>query len=406
MPERTNSRRALSHVGGQVQFSGQSDLARPLQKALAVTSDERQTRRHIHGFHSYPARLHPVTARTLIAALSSAESRVLDPFCGSGTVVVEARLLGRAVLGRDLNPLAVALTKLKSGDSTEAERSAWIRACEHVVNEAEHRRRQKERPSQLYPKEDLELFEIHVLLELDNLKLAVRALPEAATRRVLMLALSSVLTKLSRRHGDSSRKSSERRLPAGFAARIFRDRVHELTEQLASFERSLPERSKQPDVRKDDARLLRSVPNASVDLIVTSPPYPGVYDYFDHHAARLRWLGMDPRGLQHGEIGSRRQLNTLATRAAISTWEADWEQTLQALGRVLRQGGLAAVVMADTAVAGAVIRGDETTLRIAKKVGLSWVATASQQRPQFHFESTKTFGGSLRREHLIVLRRS
>ena len=38
-----------------------------------------------------------------------------------------------------------------------------------------------------------------------------------------------------------------------------------------------------------------------MSLVVSSPPYPGVYDYYEHHASRLRWLRMDGRELQRGE---------------------------------------------------------------------------------------------------------
>ena len=41
---------------------------------------------HIHGIHSYPARMHPPVARKLIKMYASEGSLVLDPFCGSGGV--------------------------------------------------------------------------------------------------------------------------------------------------------------------------------------------------------------------------------------------------------------------------------------------------------------------------------
>jgi hypothetical protein len=403
--ERTASRRALSHVGGRVTYRGRPELRTLLEHALAVNADERRTRAHIHGFHSYPARLHPDTAAALIDGLSKPGETILDPFCGSGTVLLEARLQGRLALGRDVNPLAVALAKLKTGGSSLAQRTAVAEEAATVTQEAETRRAHKNPPSERYPKEDLELFEIHVLLELDSLRTGIRAVKDRATRRILLLTLSSILTKVSRRHGDSSRKRSERRLPSGYTIRMFEDRATELCRQLEAFEELLPAKSKAPDVRDDDARTLKSVAAGSVELVLTSPPYPGVYDYYDHHAARLRWLGMDSADFRRGEIGSRRQLNRLTPETAVQRWEEDFTRVLRAVSRVLKVDRFAAFVVADTAVSGAVVRGDVTTARLAEQVGFECAAVASQLRPQFHAESSRTFGGSARMEHVIVLQR-
>src|SRR5262245_34161386 len=137
-------RRALSHVGGSISFrDGSSDERRALEAALDVDPNEEATLPHVHGFHSYPARLHPETARRLIAELSREGATVLDPFCGSGTVPVEARLLGRRAVAVDLNPLAVALAGLK----VSAPGLPWTRdiekAAARVAEHADERRKKR-----------------------------------------------------------------------------------------------------------------------------------------------------------------------------------------------------------------------------------------------------------------------
>jgi|FaiFalDrversion2_1042247.scaffolds.fasta_scaffold01136_2 DNA modification methylase len=69
-----------------------------------------------HGLHPYPARMIPQVAHRLIENYSSASvnSLILDPFCGSGTVLVESRLLGRNCIGIDVNPLAILIAKAKT----------------------------------------------------------------------------------------------------------------------------------------------------------------------------------------------------------------------------------------------------------------------------------------------------
>ena len=49
----------------------------------------------------------------------------------------------------------------------------------------------------------------------------------------------------------------------------------------------------EPDVHPDDARTLGTIKAASVDVVLTSPPYAATYDYLEHHDVRLRWLRLE-----------------------------------------------------------------------------------------------------------------
>lgn len=53
----------------------------------------------------------PEIARNLIERYSSAGETVLDCFVGGGTTAIEARLLGRRFMGRDINPVAIQATE-------------------------------------------------------------------------------------------------------------------------------------------------------------------------------------------------------------------------------------------------------------------------------------------------------
>ncbi len=73
------------------------------------------THDYTHGFHLYPARMHPEIAKRLIAKyVSDTKKVVFDPFMGSGGVLVEALLHGNNSVGIDVNPMAVLLSKVKT----------------------------------------------------------------------------------------------------------------------------------------------------------------------------------------------------------------------------------------------------------------------------------------------------
>ena len=121
---------------------------------------------------------------------------VLDPFCGGGTVLVEARLSGRRAWGRDLNPLAVDVCRVKLRGYEDAELDELQFACGAAADHAEARRQRRAGPTRRYGAQDRDLFEVHVLLELDGLKEGIEK-HGGAYRHELMLILSSLLTKVS-----------------------------------------------------------------------------------------------------------------------------------------------------------------------------------------------------------------
>jgi DNA modification methylase len=72
------------------------------------------TKEYTHGFHKYPAMMIPQIARKLISDNKPDAKRLFDPYCGTGTSLVESGLLGIDCVGTDLNPLARLISKVKT----------------------------------------------------------------------------------------------------------------------------------------------------------------------------------------------------------------------------------------------------------------------------------------------------
>jgi SAM-dependent methyltransferase len=375
-----------------------------LGSALDIRSDE-GTREHVHGFHSYPARMHPVTARRLIERLSPPGSVLLDPFCGSGTVLVEGRLAGRRVIGVDANPLAVELAWLKTRSVTGRERSEILDAARGTVAFADERRKRRSGATRRYGAEDVSLFDPHVLLELDGLRAGLARVSVSATRRALFLVLSSILVKVSRRPGDTAPREAPRRLASGFTIRLFLEKTEELVQRLAQFCGLLPPGPPEaPLLRVGDARKLEGVAAAAMDLIVTSPPYPGNYDYLAHHAVRLRWLGLDPEEFARIELGARRHLEPLPEKSATARWTSELGAAMAAMSRVLSPAGRLVLVLGDSVIGRRPIFADKLVRELAPASGLVVTAVGSQVRPHFHAASGRAFDRTPRREHVFVCR--
>src|SRR5688572_8517246 len=69
---------------------------------------------YTHYLFRFPAKFHPPVVRRLLDLYSKPGDVVLDPFCGSGTLLVEARLMDRAAIGIDIDPVASFIARVKS----------------------------------------------------------------------------------------------------------------------------------------------------------------------------------------------------------------------------------------------------------------------------------------------------
>jgi hypothetical protein len=150
-----------------------------------------------------------------------------------------------------------------------------------------------------------------------------------------------------------------------------------------------------PNLLEGDARRLPQLLPAGMraDLVLTSPPYGGTYDYAQHHARRFPWLGLDVKKLSQDEIGARRRLR--GDRAS-KRWDRELRESLEAIAAVLGASGYAVMLLGDAQLGGRRMEADAQIRRLAKDVDLRVRAVASQQRPDWT-------GSDPRREHLIVL---
>src|SRR3989442_189545 len=78
-----------------------------------------------HGIHPYPARMVPQVARKLLSLYSRPNSHVWDPFCGSGTVLLESMIANRRSTGTDINPFACLIAEAKTTPISRRVLAKW-----------------------------------------------------------------------------------------------------------------------------------------------------------------------------------------------------------------------------------------------------------------------------------------
>lgn len=394
---RKGAKRALVNVGGAVETAGDEALAKLLVGALTLRPGERDATL-THPFHAYPARLHPAVARSLVEALAPAPgATVLDPFCGSGTVLVEAMVTGHRCLGRDLSPFAVELAALKTRVTTADERRAILEATRYAADRAGEMVRGRTKLP--VPKGEARWFAPHTLREVGALVTAIEQ-ERGLARHALRMLLSSVLVKVSAQASDSDARPVRKDTPPGTAIRLFAYKARELDRCLAALARAVP-RGASVDAAVDDATELATVPDGAVTAIVTSPPYANTYDYVAHHARRYAWLGIDAAAMEAREVGAARWFDV--PEAGALRFRRELGAVCRAFARVMAPGARAAVVIADGAAGAEPLRADRMLREAAEAAGLRVAARASQERKAFDATSARAFAKSPKREHVVVL---
>ena len=258
-----------------------------------------RTQQGVHRIHPYPAKFIPQIPRQLIQFLCPADgTAVLDPFCGSGTTLVEALTQGCPAVGIDINPIATLITRVKT--RPPARRISPL-ACEVVEAAAKLKP-----PIPPIPRVD-HWFEQPIQHALASLVAVLADIEDAATREALQVALSSIIVRVSNQESDTRYAAIKKRVSAELVHDLFKRAAADMdtayTEQLSGlFGR------RWADAKVITKDILMTTPadiGTQIGLVITSPPYPNAYEYWLYHKYRMYWLGMDPIAVRKAEIGAR-----------------------------------------------------------------------------------------------------
>ena len=96
------------------------------KEAVLACLQNQSSNIYTHSIHSYPAKMFVYIPRFFlsISDICSPEGKILDPFCGSGTVLLESLihpLYKRNVYGVEINPLGRLISKVKTTPLPEGE---------------------------------------------------------------------------------------------------------------------------------------------------------------------------------------------------------------------------------------------------------------------------------------------
>lgn len=381
----------------------------------------------IHGLHSYPAMMAPPVARRLISELTSEGDKVLDPFCGSGTVLAEAILLGRGAVGYDINPLALLIAKVKTMPlEPERLRKALKSISERFLAQVE--------PPELPFFLNIEYwFKPEVIAALAKLKLAIEIEGDNDIKDFFKVVFARVVRQASNTRGNEFKlfRISPEKLhfynPDVFLS--FGTIATECISIMEEFYLAMKGLRAEADIRLHDVR--QPLPLAEpVSLVLTSPPYGDsrttvAYGQFSRLA--LQWLNMWDKDIDQESLGGKRnplkqKIQSLvealeeikredAKRAEdVEAFYQDLYICMENISKVVKPGGFAAFVIANRKVKGITLPTDKIIAEMMAPMGFSHIATYHREIPNKRMPSRNSPSNipgqtdiTMLKEHIVLL---
>ncbi|MEZ4524489.1 MAG: DNA methyltransferase [Desulfobacterales bacterium] len=358
----------------------------------------------LHNFHPFPAKFPPQLPHKFIMALTAPDDFVLDPMMGSGTTVLEAGLCGRHGIGCDIDPLSILISQIKTADMNmdEVEKHG-IRLLDNT------RKILNNNGSKLLEgyKADLDektvgfidyWFAFETQTELAALISEINKIENILIKNFFKGIFSGIIiTKsggvslsfdLAHTRPHRAKIAISKNGEILFGKELIGNgspRTKMLTKKLRSaltvFEKRFQQNVKNltgrktaktvSEIKYSEARKL-DIPDSSIDLIVTSPPYASnAIDYMRAHKFSLVWFGYKIDELSRmrkkyigGESAQDAEFEQLPCYAenivsdisakdrkkgiAIRRYYSEMKQALKEMFRVLKMNSSAIVVVGNS----------------------------------------------------------
>ena len=347
----------------------------------------------IEGIHPYPAKFVTELPRALLSALPvPLGTAVLDPFCGSGTTLVECQRRGLSSIGVDLNPIACLITKVKT--------SPLPSGLKQVAKETVARARCAEQavvPE--IPRVD-HWFNSDVQNALATMLNEISAMPPAY-QDALRLALSSIIVRVSNQESDTRYAAVDKGSTAEDVYTGFLRAIAYLHDALRN--RNYP-LSSATVIEADTLELDPARIGTGVGMVITSPPYPNAYEYWLYHKYRMYWLGFDPVSVKSREIGARAHFFKRNHHTA-NDFAKQMARTFDLIRQVLVKNGYVCFVIGRSRIHGRIVDNARIVEEVARAAGFERVFSVervlSSTRKSFNLSHA-----NIKKENVLVLMRT
>lgn len=399
---------------------------------------EADTKEYTHCFHTYPAMMIPQIARKLLKRYGVEGGWLLDPYCGTGTSLVEASLFGMHSVGCDINPLVRLIATAKLTPIPLRTLASHLDTLNDCLFQVEFSGKVPDRPVPDIPNLAY-WFSEEVISALAFLRAWICDVEEETVRNFLCVAFSETVRESSyTRNGEFKLH----RMPAEKLARfnpdvfgIFRKKLHRNQQGLAMFmEKRQNVEASVSCANTVYGELPMPRPLGGYDIVVTSPPYGDshttvAYGQFSRLAAE--WLGLPHARkvdkLAMGGYPTERRLTDSPVVAAIeeirsadekraqqvAAFYTDLGQSIHSVAKMLSSRATVCYVVGNRSVKGVILPTDAFVISEFTRYGFSYQQTIVRNIPNKrmpHKNSPTNVAGktaaTMHEENIVVCQRT
>ena len=409
------------------------------QKSVDWDFKGADTKTLTHCFHPYPAMMIPQIAGRLIDAYGREASMLLDPYCGTGTSLVEANLRGINAKGSDLNPLARLIAGAKTARLSLKKVAFYMQEIQNNLLLSGFGKGRCGQPPAFHNIDTW--FPQEAQDKLAEIKFHIDRIEKKEIRRFFLIAFSETVRECSyTRNGEFKlyripewqRKKFRPDVFAIFNAKLLRnfDGLREFTQAAQS-----GGKTKVFDFDSVIEIPRTAVSPESVDLVVTSPPYGDsgttvAYGQFSRLANE--WLGFEnaaavDRNLMGGTkpreivlLGDAKLDAAIAKIFAqhpkraleVCAFYRDYKNSIGNVAETVKYGGFACYVVGNRKVKGVVLPTDSATETFFAEKGFTRVYVFIRNIPNKRMPSRNSpsnipgaTDATMCHEHIIIMQR-
>ena len=276
-----------------------------------LESEKNHSRLGIHSFHRYFGKLIPAIPAAAVEEYTRKGDTVMDPFCGSGTTLVETLVRGRNAVGIDVNPLSVLVAKAKTTLISTEVLSCLVDEVAEMAEEIYF----NGAPAPPYCVNIHHWYRPKVIRQLASLHKAVDQVSNEPYRNFLKACLSAINRNVSNadpQHVFPGYSKRLRKLDMEKGRRIdafdsFKSGTRKRIDYMRELQECMDEHASAKVIlgHADTA----DIPDESVDLIVTNPPYISSVRYLETLKLEMSWAGLIENPASYREL-DREQFGT------------------------------------------------------------------------------------------------
>jgi hypothetical protein len=394
-----------------------------------------KTDNYNHTLHRFPGKFVPQVAKELLdlTGVRKANEVVLDPFCGSGTLLIEAACRGIKAIGLDIDPLASFIAGVKTTPLTETQlknlREFWRQPMDEELTPAS--------PPQV--KNLAHWFSPVCVDQLARIKSRIQQIECVAEKNFSFAVFSSIIRRVSNADDQTQKTyvSGTLKKSPPLPTEIFPVFMYRALKGAMQYSEACTE---VPAVIRADARTFTL--DRKVSGIATSPPYIDSIDYVYNQMVEYFWLydvlqlqnldqlkllRAEPMGFAKAEVeGGMKELKYRAPAAALtlspviehinrrSPSEAanvigyflDFAKHLDCVGTMLCERAPYTMIVGESLIRGALVPTPEILIGIFKSYGFNLVGRCSYRIKRHYMKfPRRQNSGTIKVDHVLAFRK-